>query len=224
MNEAKRERLYDGVTGIRDALIEEAAAVPATRHTWQRWVAAAACVCLVLAGAVAVLQSGAENDIAQTAPDTALTTPLQQVITAYGDGVGASYKAPEPGEFFCHLDLQAALEAYAGQDVRFFVGIDLFSADDALDTGGDAVVVELERLRGLGLEVGYAQAWEYQGAEGAHVTYNYVAGCLTAEQLQNFPASPDYGYAFRFVRNGDGSAPAAGQQNIVTDYPTNAIA
>lgn len=217
MNETKRELLYDGVTGIRDALIEEAAAVPAKRHTWRRWVAAAACVCLVLAGVTAALWSSAEHDLVQTAPDTVLESPAASVIASYD-------KAPEPGEFFCHLDLKAALEAYAGQDVRFFVGIDLFSVASTLDTGGDAVETELERLRGLGLNVGYAQAWEYQGTEGEHVTYTYVAGCLTAEELQNFPASPDYGYAFRFVHNGDGSALAAEQQNIVTDYPTNYVA
>lgn len=222
MNETKRERLYDGVTGIRDALIEEAAAVPAKRHTWRRW-AAAACMCLVLAGAVAVLKNGAKNDVAQTAPDTVLTSPLPRIIASYGS-VSASYAAPEPGEFFCHLDLKAALEAYAGQDVRFFVGIDLFSEASALDNDGDAVAAELERLRSLGLDAGYAQAWGYQGTEGEHVTYTYVAGCFTAEQLQNFPASPDYGYAFCFVHNGDGSAPTTEQQNIMTDYPTNATA
>lgn len=226
MNETKRERLFDGVTGIRDDLVEEAAAIPAKRNRWQRWVAAAACMCLVLAGVMAALRSGTENDLAQISPDAALTSPLPQVITSYGSaGATAScYKAPEPGEHFCFADLDTALADYAGQDVLFFVGIDMFSADGVLDDGGDAMTAELERLRGLGLDVGYAQAWGYQGTEAEHVTYTYAAGCLTAEQLQNFPVNPDYGYAFHFQNNGDGSAPTAEQQNIVTDYPTDSAA
>ena len=40
MNETKRERLFDGVTGIRDDLVEEAAAIPAKRNRWQSMVTA----------------------------------------------------------------------------------------------------------------------------------------------------------------------------------------
>lgn len=226
MNETKRERLFDGITGIRDSLIEEAAVVPAKRHTWRRWAAVAACVCLVLAGAVTVLRSSTQNEISHDAQGENRTSPAAQVVAGFG-GAGStasSYKAPEPGEFYCELDLAAALEAYAGQDVRFFVGVDVFSADEYLRAGNAGLETELERLRALGLDVGYAQAWEYQGAEGDRVAYTYVAGSLTAETLQNFPANPEYGYAFRFVRNGDGSAPTREQQNIVTAYPTNTIA
>lgn len=232
MNETKRERLFDGITGIRDDLIEEAAATPAKRHPWRRWAAAAACVCLVLAGAVTVLRSGTQNEIAHDVQDenqvspASQASPAQQVVTGYGGagGTASSYKAPEPGEFYCEMDLAAALEAYAGQNVRFFVGVDVFSADEYLRAGNAELETELERLRGLGLDVGYAQAWEYQGTEAEHVTYAYVAGCLTVETLQNFPVNPEYGYSFRFVRNGDGSAPTAEQQNIVTAYPYNVIA
>lgn len=232
MNETKRERLFEGITGIRDGLIEEAAATPAKRHPWRRWAAAAACVCLVLTGAVTVLRSSTQNEIAHDVQDenqmspAAQVSPAPQVVTGYG-GAGStasSYKAPEPGEFYCEMDLAAALEAYAGQDVRFFVGVDVFSAEEYLRAGNAGVDTELERLRALGLDVGYAQAWEYQGAEGKHVTYTYAAGCLTAETLQNFPVNPEYGYSFRFVHNGDGSAPAPEQQNIVTEYFTNSVA
>lgn len=224
MNETKRERLFDGITGIRDELVEEAA-TPVKRHTWRRWAVAAACVCLVLAGAVTVLRSSTQNDIAHDTQDENQTSPAAQVVTGYnGAGSTACYKEPDPGEFYCELDLAAALEAYAGQDVRFFVGVDVFAADKYLRAGNAELETELERLRALGLDVGYAQAWEYQGAEGEHVTYTYVAGSLTAETLQNFPANPEYGYSFRFVHNGDGSAPTPEQQNIVTAYPTNYIA
>lgn len=224
MNETKRERLFEGITGIRDNLIEEAAATPAKRRPWRRWTAAAACVCLVLAGAVTVLRSSTQNELVHDAQDGNRTLPAPQVVAGAGAGSTESdYKAPEPGEFYCHLDLAAALEAYAGQDVRFFVGVDVFSAEEYLRAGNTELEAELERLRGLGLDVGYAQAWTYQGTEAEHVTYIYAAGCLTAETLQNFPVNPEYGYSFRFVHNGDGSAPTAEQQNIVTDYPCNVI-
>lgn len=226
MNETKRERLFEGITGIRDDLIEEAAAIPAKRHPWRRWAAAAACVCLVLAGALAVRWSQIGHDDPAIQVDEVTPDTDALIISTYiGAGsTASSYKAPEPGEFYCELDLAAALEAYAGQDVRFFVGVDVFSAEEYLRAGNAELETELERLRGLGLDVGYAQAWEYQGTEAEHVTYIYAAGCLTAETLQNFPVNPEYGYAFRFIHNGDGSAPTAEQQNIVTDYPCNVIA
>ena len=63
--------------------------------------------------------------------------------------------------------------------------------------------------------MGYAKYWTYEG-KGEQVDKTYVSGYFTSEELESFAANENYGYAFRFAVNGDGSAVSA-DQGIITD-------
>lgn len=67
MKDEKLKRLYDGVTDIRDDIIEEAEETASVKkkRIWIRWMAAAACVCLAVGGGLYAFMRQGAND-AQT--------------------------------------------------------------------------------------------------------------------------------------------------------------
>lgn len=128
--------------------------------------------------------------------------------------VSESYASPDNGRFFAYGALGQALEEYAGEKVRYHTEVTLFENGLPIDVESAAGKAELKRLQQLGYEIGYDQAWTYQG-DLEKVPYTYIAAVLTADQLQTFNASADYGYGFNFASNGDGST-VKGKEGIVT--------
>lgn len=119
------------------------------------------------------------------------------------------YATPQPGQWFCFESVRRAREAYRGQDVVFYVAIDIFAADHALE--GKELAEETARLQSLGYEVGLANTWTYEGA-GKKVESSFLGGYFTEDQWAKFQPDKRYGYAFRFAYNGDGS-PVSGEDN-----------
>lgn len=209
------------------------------RNIWIKYGAMAACLCIVVAGAFALNaqfgrnetasgQSGNEpipggttenysNSPITNQREVGSTGTGQQVYKADGTVVSSfaskssgKYAAPQNGTWFCFVEVKDALEKYAGDNVTYFLAIDVFSDFKRLDVQSKELTAELERLSELGYHVGYAKAWMYPG-QGERVPYTYVAGYFTAEELEKFAASADYGYAFHFTVNGDGSPVSSGQ-------------
>lgn len=117
----------------------------------------------------------------------------------------SSYAAPSPGSCMYFIEVQKAMEKYAGTDTMLFLAIDIFPAEGKTEVTGEEIQAEADRLSALGYRVGYSKVWTYKG-RGEKVPYTFLSGLFTVEELENFKASPDYGYAFRFAHNGDGSA------------------
>lgn len=66
----KKEDMYNGITGIRSEYLDEADAYKAPNKIhWKRWIAAAACFCLLVAGSISLF------------PGKEVVSPF--VITAY---------------------------------------------------------------------------------------------------------------------------------------------
>ena len=219
----KSERIYAAIGQVEDALLDELddnGDSKKRKPPWLKWGAMAACLALVVFAAARLLPGGTHfASHAYQAPEDTATESL--VISAYeetpGVGVFSCYAMPEPGTWFYVSDVSAALEEYAGQEVTYLLAMDI-SSDPSTDARltEDALNAELSRLIALGLDVGYIETWEHEGADGRF--YHYVpAGYFSAEQLENFPASEDYSYAFYFITDGDGKAIPA-QQGLITDY------
>ena len=136
-----------------------------------------------------------------------------------GGMVSESYATPNNGEVLYVSGVKKALDQYAGKDVKYFVAIDLFSNGTPLETHSKEVQAEVKRLQGLNYDVNVTKAWTYEG-NAQKVDYNYVSAYLTADQLQHFKADTNYGYAFQFASNGDGS-PVTGQAGSINGVSGN---
>lgn len=215
------------------------------RNIWIKYGAMAACLCIVVAGAFALntqfgrngtgsgqggneLIPGGTTENYSNSPITnqgegSSTGTGQQiykadgtVVSSFASNSSSKYATPQNGTWFCFVEVKDALEKYAGENVTYFLAIDVFSNSKGLDVESEELTAELERLSELGYHVGYAEAWTYQG-QGEQMPYTFAAGYFTAEELESFAASTDYGYAFHFAINGDGS-PVSSEQGIVCDF------
>lgn len=68
----KNEKLYDGITGIREDIVERADAhefKKKKRMTWQKWTALAACFCLVVGGVYGAARLGLLGGAGNSAPE-----------------------------------------------------------------------------------------------------------------------------------------------------------
>lgn len=90
MNEKK---LYDGITHIDDDLIEEAQSAPARRRKspWAKWGAMAACLCLVAAGALALLLHGGSHGGLPGGPEDPITSTPPDASPAHFVAAQAEY-------------------------------------------------------------------------------------------------------------------------------------
>ncbi|MDQ1236973.1 hypothetical protein QE450_004471 [Paenibacillus sp. SORGH_AS306] len=136
-----------------------------------------------------------------------------------GSMVSESYATPTNGEKLYVRAVKMALDQHAGQDVKYFVAIDLFSNGTPLATNSKEVQAEVKRLQGLNYDIDFAKAWTYEG-NLQKVDYTYVGAYLTADQLQQFKANTNYGYAFQFASNGDGS-PVQGKAGSISGVSDN---
>ena len=204
------KQIYRAIGNADDALVERCedrtSTVRRRQPAWVKWSAAAACLCLVLAGAFSIRQQGPV-----AVPGTG------SVISSYEYGQsGSIYAPPENGEALFFPDVNAALDANAGD--TYFVSVDIFQSGVPLDPESSDVQSELKRLTDSGYKVGYATYWTYQGEDMAKTDVPYLAGYFTADQLKTFAANEDYGYAFSFVSNGDGSAVSTDQE-LTSEIP-----
>lgn len=228
------ERLYRAIGEADDELLERLERVLAARQSAdagapdpqlsapragrtkrrKRWSAVAAS--LVFAAAILWVVNGIPFDPGREAVYTASGPVVDRPADAAPGGPASGMTAaPRGGETVYDEDVRSAIDANVDPRTEYFVAIDIFANGVPLDAGSDGTKAELKRLRELGLNVGYAEAWTYAGA-GERETYRYAAGFLTAEQLARLMPAQPYGYALRFAVNGDGS-PVSAEAGIRTD-------
>ena len=201
-NDKKCERIFEAI-GNADEELLELCEINVWNKFGVRRAVAAVCLCLL-----AVMGLIFRNSLIKE------NRPM--IISCAPSGLASGiYAAPDNGKTIFHTGVQAALDENAQEDVLYFVAIDLFHDKVPLSSESDAVREELKRLIDCGYEVGYATAWTYQG-EWEKMDLSYLAGYFSKEQLENFSVSPQFGYAFSFAANGDGS-PVDAEQNLTTE-------
>lgn len=165
--------------------------------TWHRW-SAAACLCLVTA--IAVLLTAHYLPLKEYKDgDTNYSPSLP--ATDYQIGGEACYKAPDPGEYFCFVEVDAARAQYAGRNVKFLLEMDVFQNGEQVAAG--SLGGEFKRLAALDYDLRLVNLQEQD--DDLIITWPIVVGLFTEEQIRNFPANSEYGYAFRFPTNPDGT-------------------
>ena len=206
-NNSKCERIFEAIGNADEELLEHCDLKKRKNiwnSLWVKWAAVAACMCLLAVGGLTfrnLLIKESRPIIISSAP-SGLTSGI--------------YAAPENGETIFHTGVQAALDENGQKDILYFVAIDLFQNKTPLAPESDTAKEELKRLTDCGYKVGYATAWTYQD-EWEKVELSYLAGYFTKEQLENFLTSPQFGYAFSFATNGDGS-PVDAEQSLATEF------
>lgn len=203
----KKEEFSLILGDIRDDFIAQAHEPVRSRKpaapAWQRWCAAA-CLCLAALGTVLyaarTVPSGGWTENAQFLPGYDRVESIDQ------------YLPPCDGEYFCFVEVNAARERYAGQDVKFLLTMDVFQNGKQVaigDLGG-----EFKRLAALGYDLRIVNREEQEGDE--IIVWPEVVGLFTEEQLQSFPADPAYGYTFSFAMDTDGDLIRSDDPAVVT--------
>ena len=190
---------------IRDDFIAQAhqpaRACRSAAPVWRRWCAAA-CLCLVTASALLATHYLPMKERADGST----------IITNFQGSGEACYVAPASGEYFCFVEVNAARERYAGRDVKFLLTMDVFQNEKQVaigDLGG-----EFKRLGALGYDLRIVNREEQEGDE--IIVWPEVVGLFTEEQIRNFPVNSEYGYAFRFPTNPDGTPVQIEEPNLIT--------
>ena len=209
----RKNRISETIGNINQKYVNEATAytgeVKAVRHpVWMKWGAVAACLCLIVAAMVAVPNLFGDNAIKD-----------ETIISGFKSGslVDACYATPVPGEYFCFIEVNEARKEYAGKDVSFLLSFDVFNRDGeqmSIEELGE----EYQRLSDLGYKLYYVEDhWTYYGDNQKEYS-PVVVGLFTEDELTNFKASEQYGYAFHFETNGDGSSVSIDEENVVTNF------
>lgn len=126
------------------------------------------------------------------------------------------YRVPEPGEYYCLAEVTKAREYYANQDVKYLLAFDLFKADGKW-LSDEEKNAEYQRLTKLGYHLYQSEYWTYK-SRGEKVVRPIIVGLFTEGELTAFHANPSYGYAFRFVSNGDGSSISIEECDLVIEF------
>lgn len=176
--------------------------------TWHRW-SAAACLCLVTA--IAVLLTARYLPLKDYKDGDTNYSPSQSV-TDYEIGVEACYKAPDPGEYFCFVEVNAARKQYAGRNVKFLLEMDVFQNGEQVAAG--SLGGEFKRLAALGYDLRLVNLQEQD--DDRIITWPIAVGLFTEEQIQSFPVNSEYGYAFRFPTNPDGTPVQIEEPKLIT--------
>ena len=226
----RKNRISETIGNINQKYVNEATAytgeVKAVRHpVWMKWGAVAACLCLIVAAMVAVPNLFGDNAIKDETiisdsnlfGDNAIKD--ETIISGFKSGslVDACYATPVPGEYFCFIEVNEARKEYAGKDVSFLLSFDVFNRDGeqmSIEELGE----EYQRLSDLGYKLYYVEDhWTYYGDNQKEYS-PVVVGLFTEDELTNFKASEQYGYAFHFETNGDGSSVSIDEENVVTNF------
>ena len=146
----KKEEFSLVLGDVRDDFIAQAHQPVRSRKpaapAWRRWCAAA-CLCLVTASALLATHNLPMKERADGNQYTSGSTIIKNFQVA-GE---ACYKAPDPGEYFCFIEVNAARERYAGQNVKYLLKMDVFQNGKQVavgDLGG-----EFKRLAALGYDL-----------------------------------------------------------------------
>ncbi|NLT15898.1 MAG: hypothetical protein GXY05_16355 [Clostridiales bacterium] len=207
----KSKDLFEAIGGADEELVERCRQNKTHRPLWLKWGALAACLCLVVVG---VLTIPGVLPLEQPAPpysqdQTEAPRPDVAVPIINGssyEGSAGSYVIPEPGTTLFFVEVRKAIEEWRGSSALLFLAVNINDiSEEILDDDSEEMRVEAERLASLGYEIGWYEAWTYQG-QGEKVPYTFLYALLSVDELESFSASPDYGYSFYFPHNGDGSA------------------
>ncbi len=230
----REERLFQAIGQVDDVLLERLDQqlqliehAPATvdtpdsdvmntrRRRWRRTGIASALAAVAVAACLLIFSPYWQNQ-------PAMYTASEPVVNSYvsnqklpGGDVSPSMQMPANGTFFYSHEVKQALQANQGKQVVFLVAIDLFHNRTPVAPDSEQTHAELKRLQQLQYQVGYTRYWTYSD-KMQQTAGTMVAGYLTAAQLEQFAASPDYGYSIHFAMNGDGS-PLSAEQGIFTD-------
>lgn len=225
------ERLFQAIGQVDDVLLERLEAqmqapnrsMTTKSTSWyrKRWGGIAAGLVATAAACILIFNSiGEQLPSMYTASGTVIDSYTSATLPP-SSSVSPSVASPQNGIVTLDNDLNKALNEHAGQQVTYFVAIDLYSNGSPLAANRTEARNEVERLQQADYKVGYAQSWTYQG-DMQKVYQTYIAGYFTAEQLQQFTANPDYGYSLHFVFNGDGS-PVSPDSGIFTQPDSPAL-
>ena len=209
----RKNRISETIGNINQKYVNEATAysgeVKAVRRpVWMKWGAVAACLCLIVAAMVAIPNLFGDKAIKD-----------ETIISGFKSGslVDTCYATPVPGEYFCFIEVNEARKEYAGKDVSFLLSFDVFNRDGeqmSIEELGE----EYQRLSDLGYKLYYVEDhWTYYGDNQKEYS-PVVVGLFTEDELTNFKASEQYGYAFHFETNGDGPSVSIDEENVVTNF------
>lgn len=209
----RKNRISETMQNINQKYVDEATAYTsevkvARRPVWMKWGAVAACLCLIVAAMAAVPNLFGNNAVKNGT-----------IISDFKSGslVDTSYATPAPGEYFCFVEVNEARKEYAGKDVSFLLSFDVFNRD-GVQMSIEELGEEYQRLSDLGYKLYYVEDhWTYYGDNQKEYS-PVVVGLFTEDELTNFKASEQYGYAFHFETNGDGSSVSIDEENVVTNF------
>ncbi len=209
----RKNRISENIGNINQKYVDEATAYTGEvkvvrRPVWMKWAAVAASLCLVVAPMVAVPNLFGNNAV----KDGTIISDFKS-----GSLVDTSYATPAPGEYFCFVEVNEARKEYAGKDVSFLLSFDVFNRD-GVQMSIEELGEEYQRLSDLGYKLYYVEDhWTYYG-DNQKEYCPVVVGLFTEDELTNFKASEQYGYAFHFETNGDGSSVSIDEENAVTNF------
>lgn len=215
----KGEKIFFALNNIDDKLLNrycEKILYKRKKTNRLKFIAMASCICIIVVSILSVNLQFRKNSL-----DMGYRYISDGIVVAdFPTNSSTSYiSPPQNGSKLLYVEVENALKEYAGKNVTYFLAVDIFSNTKELSIKSEELSTELQRLTKLGYHVGYSKAWEYQG-EDEKVTYTYVSGYFNAEELQSFIVNKDYGYTFRFAKNGDGSLVSA-DQGIISNFETN---
>ena len=209
----RKNRISESIGNINQKYVSEAETYAAQAkvfhgQSWMKWGTIAACLCFVAAAIFAVPHLYGDHTIKDGA-----------VISEYSSGsiIDHSYAAPAPGEYYCFVEVNEARKEYAGKEVSYLLSFDVFKGgEDRMSI--EELSEEYQRLSDLGYKLYYVEDhWTYYG-DNQKQYVPVVVGLFTEEELANFQASEQYGYAFHFETNGDGSPVSVEGESVVTNF------
>lgn len=228
----RKNRISESLGNINQKYVDEATTYTgetkaARRHIFMKWGAVAACLCLIATAVVArplILKDNMGNaDTSEVSTGIDNNVPsVKEHGTIIADFISggmddAIYPVPDPGQYFCCIEVNEARREYAGKDVSFLLGFNVHNGSGEPMSIED-LSEEYQRLSDLGYRLYYVEDhWTYYGNNQKEYI-PVVVGLFTDEELSNFKASEQYGYVFDFVVNGDSSPISVDEENVVTNW------
>ncbi len=189
------------LSDIDERFIIDADQTPVRRLPVKRFIAAAACLVLLCAaiGGFFAWQAASEPPLITSAAlrDDADAT----LITSYPMTIDPCYASPRNGDVLLFLELEQALKHYENENVRFWVKLDIFSEDGAINFNEAETDAEVARLAALGYDL-YTIKKDWIGYWGEDKHFTTICAKMSADELNAFEevaTDERYGYAFEFA-------------------------